>query len=151
MKTETCSFSGWKIYPGRGMRFVRVDSKTFLFRSSKEQAFFNQKQRATKLRWTLLYRRIHKKGVTETRTRKKRTGIKKVQRPIVGVDMEKIVQIKKENPEKAKERREAHLVELRERRAKAKASTVKTNTGTTQVKNKQNKETKQKGTGHKGR
>jgi hypothetical protein len=30
MKTEICSFSGFKIYPGKGKLYVRGDSKVFL-------------------------------------------------------------------------------------------------------------------------
>uniref|UniRef100_A0A6B2LNM6 Large ribosomal subunit protein eL24-related N-terminal domain-containing protein n=1 Tax=Arcella intermedia TaxID=1963864 RepID=A0A6B2LNM6_9EUKA len=148
MKTETCSFSGWKVYPGHGTRFIKADCKIFLFRSSKEEAFFHQRQKAAKLRWTLVYRRLHKKGVSETRSRKKRHGIKKTQRAVQGVDMEKVASIRKENPEKAKERREANLAQLRERRAKAKAAA---GAKPAHAQAAQPKGPKQKGTGNKGR
>eukprot|EP01123_Difflugia_compressa_P001446 TRINITY_DN1167_c0_g1_i1.p1 TRINITY_DN1167_c0_g1~~TRINITY_DN1167_c0_g1_i1.p1 ORF type:complete len:153 (-),score=43.38 TRINITY_DN1167_c0_g1_i1:146-604(-) len=128
MKTETCSFSGWKIYPGHGVRLVRLDSKTFLFRTSKDKAYFLQKQKAAKFRWTQVYRRLHKKGISETRTKRKKHVVKKQQRAIQGIDMEKVKMMKRETPEKAKERREENLKQIRERRAKAKATTGKKQT-----------------------
>jgi len=148
MKTEICSFSGWKIYPGHGIRFVRADSKNFLFRSSKDKAYFHQKQKAAKFRWTQVYRRLNKKGVSETRARRKRHGVKKVQRNVVGIDRERVKAIKRETTEKAQERREANLKQLRERRAKAK-TTVKKQTAAT--KTTQPKLPKQRGTATKGR
>ena len=33
VKTEVCSFSGLRIYPGHGILFIRSDSKSFKFLS----------------------------------------------------------------------------------------------------------------------
>ena len=35
IKTETCRFSGLRIYPGHGMTMVRVDSQIFKFLNAK--------------------------------------------------------------------------------------------------------------------
>merc|ERR1712226_679579 len=46
MKLELCNFSGYKIYPGHGKRFIRIDGKLFNFLSKKSQrslTFFTQK------------------------------------------------------------------------------------------------------------
>ncbi|KAF5092113.1 hypothetical protein D0Z00_004723, partial [Geotrichum galactomycetum] len=43
MKIEIDSFSGNKIYPGRGTLFVRGDSKIFRFYSSKTASLFHQR------------------------------------------------------------------------------------------------------------
>ncbi|CAN0840517.1 60S ribosomal protein L24-2, partial [Linum grandiflorum] len=44
--TELCRFSGQKIYPGRGIRFIRSDSQVFLFANSKCKRYFHKSQPA---------------------------------------------------------------------------------------------------------
>ena len=39
IKTELCAFSEWKIYPGRGIRFVARDGRPFLFLSKRTKDF----------------------------------------------------------------------------------------------------------------
>ena len=39
VKTDLCSFSEWKIYPGKGVRFVAKDGRPFLFISKRSRAF----------------------------------------------------------------------------------------------------------------
>jgi ribosomal protein L24E len=39
IKTELCSFSEWKIYPGRGIRYVAKDGRPFLFLSKRTKDF----------------------------------------------------------------------------------------------------------------
>jgi large subunit ribosomal protein L24e len=39
IKTELCAFSEWKIYPGRGIRFVAKDGRPFLFLSKRTRDF----------------------------------------------------------------------------------------------------------------
>ncbi|CAK9165557.1 unnamed protein product [Ilex paraguariensis] len=60
-KTELCRFSGAKIYPGRGIRFVRADSQVFLFANSKCKRYFHNRLKPSKLTWTAMYRKQHKK------------------------------------------------------------------------------------------
>jgi len=45
IKTELCNFSEWKIYPGRGIRYVAKDGRPFLF--------LNKRCRSFGLRYTL--------------------------------------------------------------------------------------------------
>ena len=47
IKTELCAFSEWKIYPGRGIRYVAKDGRPFLFLSKRTRDF--------SLRYFLLY------------------------------------------------------------------------------------------------
>ncbi|XP_047069670.1 60S ribosomal protein L24-like isoform X2 [Lolium rigidum] len=61
LKTELCRFSGIKIYPGRGIRFVRSDSQVFLFFNSKCKRYFHNRLKPGKLSWTTLFRKQHKK------------------------------------------------------------------------------------------
>ncbi len=39
VNTELCSFSEWKIYPGKGVRFVAKDGRPFLFLSKRTRNF----------------------------------------------------------------------------------------------------------------
>ena len=39
VKTELCNFSEWKIYPGKGIRFVAKDGRPFLFLSKRNKDF----------------------------------------------------------------------------------------------------------------
>ena len=61
-RTQTCCFSGFKIQPGFGKRFIRGDMKTFIFFSSKTAACFFAKRNPRKCPWTVSYRITHKKG-----------------------------------------------------------------------------------------
>merc|ERR1712189_116374 len=65
MKLELCNFSGYKIYPGHGKRFIRIDGKLFNFLSKKSDRSFLMKRNPRKISWTVLYRKKHKKGTTE--------------------------------------------------------------------------------------
>ena len=47
IKTELCNFCEWKIYPGRGIRYVAKDGRPFLFLSKRNRNFG--------LRYTVLY------------------------------------------------------------------------------------------------
>jgi large subunit ribosomal protein L24e len=125
MKVETCAFSGWKIYPGHGILLIRNDSKSFRFRTSKDESYFLQRQKNAKFRWTAVYRRLHKKGSAEALARRKRRVVKKTQRAVVGMDMALVNKIKKESTDERQKRRDAALKELRERRAKAKSAAKK--------------------------
>ncbi len=39
IKTELCAFSEWKIYPGRGIRYVAKDGRPFLYLSKRTKDF----------------------------------------------------------------------------------------------------------------
>jgi len=87
MKLEIDSFSHYKIYPGKGRLFVRGDSKVFRFNGSKSESLFLQRKNPRKIAWTILYRRLHRKGLTETVTKKRTRKTVKHQRGIVGADL----------------------------------------------------------------
>lgn len=54
IKTELCSFCEYRIYPGRGQKFVSRDGKVHTFIHSKQARLGRQKLKAAKLRWTLV-------------------------------------------------------------------------------------------------
>merc|ERR1711936_411740 len=72
MKLELCNFSGYKIYPGHGKTYIRIDGKLFTFLSKKSERSFLMKRNPRKISWTVLYRKKHKKG-TQEEVAKKRT------------------------------------------------------------------------------
>jgi large subunit ribosomal protein L24e len=98
MKIETCSFSGFKIYPGHGSQFVRGDSKTFKFVSRKNRSLFLQRKKAAKFDWTIVFRRLHKKGSAEEYAKKKKTKAVKVTRSVVGLTLEQMKLKREMNP-----------------------------------------------------
>ena len=87
MKVEIDSFSGYRIYPSKGKLFVRGDSKVFRFASSKNASLFLQRKNPRKIAWTQVYRRMHKKGITEEVAKKRSRKTVKHQRGIVGADL----------------------------------------------------------------
>ncbi|CAH9099432.1 unnamed protein product [Cuscuta europaea] len=121
LKTELCRFSGAKIYPGKGIRFVRADSQVFLFAQSKCKRYFHNRLKPAKLTWTAVYRKQHKKDhAQEAVKRKRRTTKKPYSRSIVGATMEVIQKKRAEKPEVRDAAREAALREIKERIKKTK-------------------------------
>ncbi|CUS21153.1 LAQU0S02e07162g1_1 [Lachancea quebecensis] len=106
MKVEIDSFSGGKIYPGRGTLFVRGDSKIFRFQSSKSSSLFKQRKNPRRIAWTVLYRRHHKKGITEEVAKKRSRKTVKSQRAIVGASLEFIKERRSLKTEVRKAQRE---------------------------------------------
>ncbi|XP_024369752.1 large ribosomal subunit protein eL24 [Physcomitrium patens] len=137
LKTEVCRFSGRKIYPGRGIRFIRSDSQVFLFLNSKCKRYFHNRLKPAKLSWTALFRKQHKKDLHDTTVKKKRrTTNKPYSRSIVGASMEVIQKKRTEKTEVRAAAREAALREIKERIKKTKdekkakkAEVVKTTKG----------------------
>ena len=125
VKTEVCSFSGLRIYPGHGILFIRSDSKSFKFLSRKCGNLFRQKLNPRKLSWTVLYRRMHKKGTLEEGSKKRaRKTTRGQNKAIVGASLEVIKAKRNQKPEVRAAAREAALREVKER-SKAKAAAKK--------------------------
>lgn len=121
MKVEIDSFSGSKIYPGRGTLFVRGDSKVFRFQSSKSASLFKQRKNPRRISWTVLYRRQHKKGISEDTSKKRSRKTIKHQRAIVGASLELIKQRRSLKPQEKKASRDAKLAKDKDAKKKAKA------------------------------
>ncbi|XP_062224541.1 large ribosomal subunit protein eL24-like [Phragmites australis] len=121
LKTELCRFSGQKIYPGKGIRFIRSDSQVFLFANSKCKRYFHNRLKPAKLTWTAMYRKQHKKDIHAEAVRKRRRTTKKpYSRSIVGATLEVIQKKRSEKPEVRDAAREAALREIKERIKKTK-------------------------------
>ncbi|KAB5532446.1 hypothetical protein DKX38_019116 [Salix brachista] len=120
-RTELCRFSGAKIYPGKGIRFIRSDSQVFLFANSKCKRYFHNRLKPSKLTWTAMYRKQHKKDIAAETIKKRRRATKKpYSRSIVGATLEVIQKKRTEKPEVRDAAREAALREIKERVKKTK-------------------------------
>ena len=95
---ELCALSEYRIWPGTGKLFIRRDGKPIYLGSSKAQSLTLQRKKPAKLVWTQAWRRLHKKGITETNLKKRRTRSTKVQRAVVGATLEAIKAKRDMNP-----------------------------------------------------
>eukprot|EP00539_Tryblionella_compressa_P002492 CAMPEP_0178744802 /NCGR_PEP_ID=MMETSP0744-20121128/6966_1 /TAXON_ID=913974 /ORGANISM="Nitzschia punctata, Strain CCMP561" /LENGTH=156 /DNA_ID=CAMNT_0020397963 /DNA_START=360 /DNA_END=831 /DNA_ORIENTATION=- len=121
ISTELCALSEYRIYPGHGKLMIRRDGKPIWLGSSKAYSLQFKEKKAAKLVWTQAWRRLHKKGLSETAAKKRTRRANKVQRAVVGASLE---DIKKKAAEKSSVRsaaREAALKEMKERKAANKA------------------------------
>merc|ERR1739841_327795 len=114
IKTETCSYSGFKIWPGRGKTYVRIDQKSFRFGDGKAEACHLMKRRNLTTKWTVHYRRINKKGISADEAAKKRRSKAKssVRRDISGLTMDVVQKAKVSRPAKKSTAKDAALKEL---------------------------------------
>ena len=115
MKTQTCIFSGFKIQPGFGKRFIRGDMKTFIFFSSKTAACFFAKRNPRKCPWTSAYRKAHKKDHAEETIKKRAHHTVKTVRAIAGMTAEELHAKRTQKPEVRKAAREEAQKLIKER------------------------------------
>ena len=116
MRTYDDSFSGQKIYPGKGKLYVRGDSKIFRFQNGKTESLFLQRKNPRKISWTTLYRRQHKKGISEEVAKKRTRRTVKHQRAIVGASLDVIKERRNQRPEARSAARAAALKEGKEKK-----------------------------------
>lgn len=147
MKLEIDSFSGSKIYPGRGRLFVRGDSKVFRFQSSKSESLFKQRKNPRRIAWTVLYRRQHKKGITEEVAKKRSRKAVKHQRGVVGATLDVIKERRAMRPEARKAARDQAIKEGKEKR-KAEESKKKADKAKNAVKSQGSNVSKQQAKGN---
>lgn len=116
VKTDVCSFSGARIYPGHGILYIRTDQKPFKFVNRKSKSLFIQRLNPRKIAWTQLFRRMHKKGTLEEAARKKTRKVNKAAtKAVVGASLEVIKKMRNQKPEVRAAAREAALREVKER------------------------------------
>merc|ERR1711939_622269 len=117
VKTDLCNYSGFRIYPGHGKKFVRSDQKMFTFITAKSEACFKMKRRNLTTKWTVQYRRINKKGTLEENEKKRRSKKAVVkQREIIGLSKETIEKKKAAKPVPKDKQRDSVLKELKSRK-----------------------------------
>uniref|UniRef100_A0A7S1UTN9 Large ribosomal subunit protein eL24-related N-terminal domain-containing protein n=1 Tax=Grammatophora oceanica TaxID=210454 RepID=A0A7S1UTN9_9STRA len=117
INTELCALSEYRIYPGNGKLVVRRDGKPIFLGSSKAFSLTMQRKKAAKLVWTQAWRRNHKKGMSETTTKKRARRTNKVQRAVVGASLEEIKKRQTQKSDFRVKQREAALKEVKKRKA----------------------------------
>ena len=109
-KTELCSYTENKIYPGRGRRHIARDGKTYYFISTKARSLFHQKIKPVKLTWTLAWRRFNKKIRVDELSRKRVRRTARVQKAVVGMSLD---DIKRRKAETRDERDKKHDIAVK--------------------------------------
>ncbi|KAJ5180058.1 60S ribosomal protein L24 [Penicillium capsulatum] len=119
MRTYDDSFSGQKIYPGKGKLYVRGDSKIFRFQNGKSESLFLQRKNPRRIAWTVLYRRQHRKGISEEVAKKRTRRVVKHQRAIVGASLDVIKERRAQRPEAREAARKQAIKDAKEKKAAA--------------------------------
>merc|ERR1712189_76954 len=119
MKLELCNFSGYKIYPGHGKRFIRIDGKLLNFLNKKCERSFLMRRNPRKITWTVLYRKKHKKGTQEETAKKRTRRTAKFQRSIQGASLDAILAKRNMKPEVRQAQRD-QAIKVAKEKAKAK-------------------------------
>eukprot|EP00168_Porphyra_purpurea_P008641 TRINITY_DN2101_c0_g1_i2.p1 TRINITY_DN2101_c0_g1~~TRINITY_DN2101_c0_g1_i2.p1 ORF type:complete len:177 (+),score=41.46 TRINITY_DN2101_c0_g1_i2:42-533(+) len=126
MKVEICHYSGFRIHPGHGKKFVRNDSKQFNFITKKSERQFLNKNNPRKIAWTMVYRKMHKKGIVEEVRKKRSRKAQKVTKAIVGASLafinEKRLAAPKDTKAAAAKAKEARAKRKADKAAKVKAA-----------------------------
>ncbi|KAH6697076.1 ribosomal protein L24e-domain-containing protein [Plectosphaerella plurivora] len=117
MRTYDDVFSGQRIYPGKGKLYVRGDSKIFRFQNGKSESLFLQRKNPRRISWTVLYRRQHRKGISEEVAKKRTRRTVKSQRAIVGASLDVIKEKRSQRPEARSAARAAAIKESKEKKA----------------------------------
>lgn len=125
IKCETCDFSGFKIYPAHGKKFIRGDSKTFIFINAKSCAMFRQGKKAHNLTWTISWRKEHKKTAALTKTRRRVRRTAKATRQIGTVTRSEIERRSQKSAAARTAERDALKRQLKAARVAAKADRKK--------------------------
>ena len=117
-KTELCSYTENKIWPGRGRRHIGRDGKTYFFISTKARSMFHQRIKPVKLTWTLAWRRFNKKIRVDELNRKRKTKTRTVQKAVVGMSLDEIKRRKAETREDHDKKHDIAVKEIKERKLK---------------------------------
>jgi large subunit ribosomal protein L24e len=118
-KTQTCSFTDYKIVPGRGTRFISRDGRIYYFISTKARSLFTQKIKPVKLTWTTAWRAHNKKIKVDDIQKKRSRKTTRIQKAVVGMSIEEIRRRKNESREDRDKQAEAAAKEIKDRKAKA--------------------------------
>merc|ERR1712073_76570 len=118
-KTEKCSYTEYKIVPGRGSRFISKDGRTHYFISTKARSLFHQKIKPVKLTWTLAWRAYNKKIKVDELQKKRTRKTTRIQKAVVGMSIEEIRRKKAESREDRDKANESAAATIKDRKAKA--------------------------------
>ena len=131
IKYDTCSYSGYKIAPGHGLRYCEVNGKSHVFINKKNHRLFLHGKKPLNIRWNLKWRTAHKKGKVEEAKKKVQKQKKERQvKAIVGLSVEEITKIQEsfKDTKQADAQRYKYVQEIKEKRKKYLAK-IKKNKG----------------------
>jgi large subunit ribosomal protein L24e len=119
--------------------------KVFRFIGSKEASLFHLRKNPRKIHWTTVFRRIHKKGITEEVAKKRTRKVVKHQRAIFGTTLEALKAKKNQSPQVRAAQRDAAIQAAKDKKKeKKKAAAATRPAAATQQKVKPTKQPKQK-------
>merc|ERR1712179_121637 len=122
MKIELCSYSGFKIYPGKGRTLIKPDGKVFKFLNNRYHKAHKLRRNPRKVTWTVLYRRKHRKGIEEEVSKKRTKRTQKFQRAVVGATLQDILAKRNQKPDVRKAQREQAIRAAKEVKKTTKAA-----------------------------
>ncbi|KAG9681381.1 hypothetical protein KCU78_g23983, partial [Aureobasidium melanogenum] len=105
-----------------GKLYVRGDSKIFRFQNGKSESLFLQRKNPRKISWTVLYRRQHKKGISEEVAKKRTRRTVKSQRAIVGASLDVIKERRSQRPEARAAARAAAIKEGKAKKSESESA-----------------------------
>ena len=117
-KTEKCSYTEYKIVPGRGVRFISKDGRVHYFITHKAKSLFHQKIKPVKLTWTQAWRAYNKKIKVDDIQKKRSRKTTRIQKAVVGMSIEDIRRRKAESREDRDKANDAATKEIKERKTK---------------------------------
>jgi len=103
---------------------IRRDGKPIFLSTSKSYSLTMQRKKAAKLVWTQAWRRLHKKGMTESTQKKRARRTNKVQRAVVGASLDEIRKRASQKSDFRAAQREAALKEIKARKQANKAKST---------------------------
>ena len=118
IKTDPCSFCEYRIFPGRGRKFVAKDGKVYYFISAKTESLFHQKKKAVNLTWTQAWRRHNKKIKVDETIKRRTKKTTRIQKAIVGMSLEEIKRRRNEDEKDRDRKLEAAKKEVKDRQKK---------------------------------
>lgn len=63
IRTELCSYSEYRMYPGRGQRFIAKDGRSSVYITKKAKMLALNKVKIQRIRWSVAWRRANKKYI----------------------------------------------------------------------------------------
>ncbi|KAF7727621.1 60S ribosomal protein L24 [Apophysomyces ossiformis] len=95
---------------------------TFRFINGKAESYFLQKLNPRKIKWTVIYRRLNKKGITEEIAKKRTRRTVKHDRAVVGASWDAIRAKRSQKPEARAAARQAAIAKSKEAKKAAQAA-----------------------------
>ena len=95
--------------------------QVFRFGTHKSESLFHQRKNPRKIAWTVLYRRMHKKGISEDASKRRTRRTVKHQRGVVGASIDAINARRNQKPEVRAATRKEDLAKSKEDKKTRKA------------------------------